>query len=354
MELFSTAALERALREALAQRSEVTDALSQDDFSKRYAGTAKWAVGPFEKDDSLTFSLNGQWADPTGIGWSSESIFNPSVISDGEDLVLFYRASPRKESTSSRIGMARHTAATGWTDSAANPVVFPTLDNEILGVEDPKIYRLDGRYFLFYNGIFAVTEDDRAQYPSPGYPVETVGCDINLAVSDDLVTWTKLGPILGHDISRLWAKGAVIPRGPEGEPVKIDGQYLMYLSEGCDGVAHVGRSTDMINWTFTPQPYLDLTPLGGHLHEVACAIIDPEHPDTLVLDFFYGDVDDKFAAAQARYDLSAPFTQLELNLGGSLSWGGLIKRDNSWFFSQGWDAPTGSRELYFYREATAG
>ncbi|BAS15965.1 hypothetical protein AHiyo8_42680 [Arthrobacter sp. Hiyo8] len=30
----------------------------------------------------------------------------------------------------------------------------------------------------------------------------------------------------------------------------------------------------MVNWTFEPQEYLDLGPLGGSLHEVACAIVD--------------------------------------------------------------------------------
>jgi beta-1,2-mannosidase len=338
--------LRGALDDALAMRNDATDALAQDDFSGSYPDAKAWAIGPFGRDESLTFELTGQWDDPTAIGWTSSSVFNPSLIGQRDELVMFYRASPVKESTSSRIGMAHH-GASGWLDSPFNPVIYPTLPNELLGCEDPKIYSAHGRYFLFYNGIFPVDADDRAAFPSPGYPVDDVGCDINLAVSDDLVTWTKLGPILDHETSRLWAKGAVIPRRPDGSAVRIGGDYLMYISEGCNGRPMVGRSSDMVNWRFDEQPYVALGALGGHLHEVACATTG--HDGTkLVLDFFYSDADGQFAAAQALYDTAAPFDQLALNRGGSLAWGGLLQCGGRWLMAQGWDAPPGTRELYFY------
>jgi hypothetical protein len=349
MEKLSREGLEASLATALAMNTDTTNGLAQNDFSGDYPERQDWAIGPFAEDASLTFRPQGQWDDPTGIGWTSSSVFNPSIIEHDGDLVMFYRASPRKETTSSRVGMARHVEGE-WDDASTNPVVYPTLDNELLGTEDPKIYRADGRYYLFYNGIFPVTEEDRAAYPSPGYTVDTVGCDINLAVSDDLVTWQKLGPILDHETSRLWAKGAVIPRDAEGNAVRVGGEYLMYLSEGCNGVAHVGHSDDLVTWRFEPQPYLDLAPLAGHLHEVACAVTG-HNGDELVLDFFYGDADGNFAAAQALYDVSAPFTQKALAKGGSLSWGGLLQKDGTWLFAQGWDAAPGEREIFFYRAA---
>jgi hypothetical protein len=349
MEPLSNDALRQSLETALAMNNEQTNALAQDDFSAHYGGRPGWEIGPFAKDDSLTFTPTGQWTDPTGIGWTSESAFNPSIIEQDGRLVMFYRASPRKETTSSRIGIARHTDG-GWQDDTANPVLYPTLDNELLGCEDPKIYRAEGRYYLFYNGIFPATAEDKSSFPSPDYPVETVGCDINLAVSDDLVSWEKLGPIIDHEVSRLWAKGAVIPRDANGDAVKIGGAYLMYLSEGCNGVAHVGRSSDMVTWAFSPEPYLDLAELKGSLHEVACAITGHDG-DTLVLDFFYGDENGDFAAAQALYSTDAPFVQRALNTGGSLAWGGLIQQQGTWLFAQGWDAPRNTREIYFYRGA---
>ena len=349
MQKITTALLRETYEKALTFSNPLTDTISTDQFSADYPDRPEWAVGPFHKDDSLTFRQETDWADPTGIGWTADSIFNPSLMVRDGRLYLFYRASPRKESISSRIGVAVYDPEAGWQDNSANPVIYPTQDNEILGCEDPKIYAANGRYYMFYNGIWTIDRNgDQATGDDPDvYPLGDVGCDINLAVSDDLINWEKLGLAVPHEISRYWAKGAVIPRNARGEAVKLGGHYLMYLSEGCGGTTHVGRSTDMVNWTFEPQDYLDLGPLDGSLHEVACAIVEDDG-SKLVLDFFYGDADGQFAAAQALYDTNAPFTQKALNPGGSLAWGGLLKFNGSWMFAQGWDAPAGSREMYFY------
>jgi beta-1,2-mannosidase len=126
----------------------------------------------------------------------------------------------------------------------------------------------------------------------------------------------------------------------------------MFLSEGCGGRAFVGHSTDLVSWQFREQEYLDLSELGGSLHEVACATVVPASDgaaDALVLDFFYGDSQSRFAAGQALYSVDDPFRQKELTRGGSLAWGGLLDYQSTWTFPQGWDAPAGRREIYFYR-----
>lgn len=328
---------------ARAAYNPATQSLSQQTFLDQRAADS-WGIGPFHRRPELDFALRGQWDDPAQIGWTSASIINPTLIARGDELHLFYRASPAKESLSSRIGHAVYQAEDGWRDDPGNPVVLPTSDDELLGVEDPKIYARDGVYFLFYNGIFEIDEVDRERYPSPGYPVERVGCTVKLATSTDLRTWTPRGPIIDPEISRLWAKGAVIPRDAAGNAVKVAGSYLMYLSEGCDGVPHVGRSDDLVTWTFSPQPYLDLTPLGGHLHEVATAFV---RGDELILDFFSsrGEV---WSAAQARYRLDEPFRQIDLTEGGTLAWGGLTRWQGRLTFAQGWDSAPGERALQFY------
>jgi len=354
--------LRQVLDDALAHRNALTSALAQLTFSGEAAYGADrpdWAVGPFTADPALTFTLDHQWDDPDGIGWTSSSLYNPTMIEHDGVLHLFYRASPVKESLGSRIGHATRDltgsgsdAGTGaaWVDDPANPVVRPTRDLELLGTEDPKVYRAEGRFWLFYNGIWPITEEARAAFPSTGYPVEAVGCDMMLAVSDDLVTWERLGPIADPEQTRLWAKGAVIPRDEHGDAVRVGGEYLMFVSEGFDGVLHVGRSDDMRTWRFEPTPYLDLSSVGGHLHEVAAAIVTGD--GQLVLDVFHDDAEGRFAASQALYDVDRPFEQLALTSGGSLCWGGLGRVDGRWTFAQGWDAPPGRRDLYVYREAS--
>jgi beta-1,2-mannosidase len=345
-------ALRENLEAALEHRNDATAALSQNTFSARYANRPDWAVGPFEDDDELTFELSGQWPDPEGIGWTSDAIYNPSVIEHNGVLHLYYRASPTKESLSSRIGSATLGAVGAWVDSPTNPQIFPTLGNELFGCEDPKLYAAEGRWFFFYNGIFPITQEARERYTTPDDEIGDVGCDINVAVSDDLETWTKLGRVVDHEVSHLWAKGAVIPRNGRGEAVKIDGEYLMFLSEGCGGALQVGRSTDLVHWRFEPQPYLDLAETGGSLHEVACAIVDDEHPARFVLDFFYTDRNGDFAAGQALYDTAEPFTQKAVNAGGALAWGGMVATGRGRLFAQGWDAPVHERRIFFYREKT--
>jgi hypothetical protein len=331
-----TDALRLSYEEALRHSNALTDHISTDQFSARYDDPPSWAIGPFVRDPTLTFRLEGQWDDPTGVGWTSSAIFNPTLIARGDDLHLFYRASPRMESTASRIGHAVRRDGV-WHDDPANPAVYPTLENETLGCEDPKVYEADGRYVLFYNAI---------RYDDTG----DVAVDIMGAVSDDLVTWQKIGLVVPLDVSLGWAKGAVIPRDEHGRAVRIGGEYLMFLSEGCGGRPMIGHSDDLVSWTFAEQPYLDLTPLPGTLFEVACAVV---RGDDLVLDFFYADERGDFAAAQAHYSIAAPFTQLALHRGGSLAWGGLQKLGGRWSFAQGWDAPRESREIYIYKEVTA-
>lgn len=332
MRQLTTEALSASYVEALALDNPKTDALTVGQFSCDWVDVPDWAVGPFVRDDSLTFVQHEDWPDPTGIGWRDTFLFNPTTIEHEGRLHLIYRASPRKESLGSRVGHAVFEDGVGWAE-LPSPVLYPTLDNELLGCEDPKLYRANGRFFLFYNGIWPAHETDELdQYGDAGYPIASVGCDINLAVSDDLEHWEKLGRVVPHEVSRLWAKGAVIPRNADGEAVMINGDYLMFVSEGCGGQQTIGRSQDMINWTFEPQQFLDLTDLEGSLYEVACAITGHDG-DTLVLDFFYADRDGEFAAAQALYTTGDPFTQLDMHAGGSLAWGGLMRFGGTWLFA---------------------
>ena len=89
--------------------------------------------------------------------------------------------------------------------------------------------------------------------------------------------------------------------------------------------------------------------VNGKLHEVACATTGLDDQGHIVIDLFYSDEAGSSASAQALYHRDEPFTQIALNKGGALSWGGLLKHEGTWLFAQGWDAPEGTRELYFYR-----
>ncbi len=305
-----------------------------------------WAIGPFEKNDAMTYRKTAEWSDPHNIGWRSGFIFNPSLIEHEGKLYMFYRAAPKKETLCSRIGLAIYDPETGWEDYPGNPVIYPQEENEILSCEDPKIYKLEDKFVMFYIGVAELpkTADDSVL---GDIPME-VACHIKMAVSRDLFHWEKLGQVVPLEVSKYWAKSAVIPRNPQGCPVKLNGEYIMFISEGCGGKQYVGYSQDLLSWRFEPQQFLDVSEFGT-LYEVACAAVDyGAGDDVLLLDFYYRKPDGNNGGGQALYNKCNPFKQLALHRGASLSWGGLTKYNGKMIFAQGWDAIDGTEKMYLY------
>ena len=325
--------------------SEEVNALQMLKFCGHYERDAAWRIGPFEKCDEMTFKKTREWADPWGIGWKSGFLFNPSLIVKDGKLFMFYRAAPKKETLCSRIGLAVYEEGIGWKDYAENPVIYPTEKDELLSVEDPKVYKAGDEYFMFYNGIYYPTDEEKREILGSG-EFSGIAVDMKCAVSRDLYHWEKIGRVAPRTLSRFWIKAAVIPRNPQGEAVKMGGKYIMYISEGCGGKQYVGFSENMREWDFKQIDYLD-TSAVGRLYEVACVACDYGEGDAMCMDFFC-DKGGLYAAGQAKFSKSEPFRQTEICEGGSLSWGGALKWKGKWIVAQGWDASNGDNEMYIY------
>jgi len=321
--------------------------LSMEAICNQFTKHPEWSIGPITRDEEMTFVKKSVWNDPTGIDWKCGFLFNPSLIAHDGKLFMFYRAAPKKESLCSRIGLAVYEEGKGWTDYDKNPVIYPTEPDELLGCEDPKIYKVGGKFIMFYHGVWRPERGEMERVSrETGFGIGFAN-NIKMAVSDDLFHWEKKGLVVPLSVSHLWAKAAVIPRNGNSEPVKINGEYVMYISEGCGGKQHVGCSEDMYNWSFKEQRFLNIGDMGS-LWEVSCAVTD-EGEDDLLLDFYYCKPDKTNGGAQALYSKKAPFDQREINTGGTLSWGGLIKWKGKWMYAQGWDANNnGEQSMYFY------
>ncbi len=343
----------RAQAEMAFRRAETTDSdfahISAESFNRQFEShRAVWAIGPFQRDPAMTFRKPGSWLDPLGIGWTSGAVWNPTLIERDDRLFMFYRCGPRKESLSSRIGLAIYDG-TAWEDFSGNPVIYPVTSTEVLSCEDPKLYRSNDLYYLFYQGIYPLPPEARTLVAEELFS-QDIGCDIHLAVSRDLVHWERVGSVVPHEISRYWAKAAVIPRNAHGEAVRIGGKFLMFLSEGCGHQQYLGYSRDLVDWDFRPQAFLPTPRDWRQIHEVACAVIDERsRPGQLILDVFYRTAHQQLAAGQVRYDVTDPTRPQESSLGGTLAWGGLMQYQGNWLYAQGWDAPPGEQSLYFYR-----
>lgn len=324
--------------------------LSELDFCTDYSDhPASWRIGPFAPAKALTFTKTRPMDDPIGIGWKSTILGNPTLIERDGTLHMFYRAYPRKESQSTRIGHAVYTEKSGWVDLSGPPALYSTEPDEINSVEDPKIYRAGDTYYLFYNAVWKPDPEFSAQVRQ-GYRDWGIFVVTKVATSKDLVRFEKKGHVVPYSVSKGWSKSAVIPRSPQGEAVKINGKYLMFLSEGCGDKQFIGYSDDLLNWEFRQQTFLTLPPDKGRAVEVACCVanFDPDGK-SFILDSFCIDRNQKYWAVQALYSVTDPAKPLAIEKGGSLAWGGLLKYRGDWIVAQGWDSPKDRQDMYFYR-----
>jgi beta-1,2-mannobiose phosphorylase / 1,2-beta-oligomannan phosphorylase len=130
----------------------------------------------------------------TANGFENEGVLNPAAIREGKNIHLFYRAVSKGNYSS--IGYCRLSDPVSVEDRNDVPLLFPQLDYESKGMEDPRVSRVDGRYFMTYTAYDGVN---------------ALGA---LAVSDDLEHFEKMGlivPQIAYDeFSRLAESKGVI------------------------------------------------------------------------------------------------------------------------------------------------
>src|ERR1043165_4317222 len=142
---------------------------------------------------------------PQGDGFESAGVFNPAVIKKDGRFVMLYRA--QDKSGTSRLGFAESTDGIHFT-RRAQPVLAPEAAYEKDGgVEDPRLVKIGGTYYLTYTGY------------------NTREAQLCLATSKDLVHWQRRGVIMPANRGRWnvgWTKsGAILT-------VKVNGRYWMY------------------------------------------------------------------------------------------------------------------------------
>lgn len=166
---------------------------------------------------------------PRGDGWESAGTFNPAVIEADGKVVMLYRAQDRQGT--SRLGYAQSEDGIHFT-RRDKPILIPTEAYEKDGgVEDPRLVRFGGTYYLTYTGY------------------NKKDAQLCLATSKDLIHWERKGVIIPANRGNWnvkWTKsGAIVPE-------KIDGKYWMYfLGTSADSKDQGGlaSSSDLIHWT---------------------------------------------------------------------------------------------------------
>jgi predicted GH43/DUF377 family glycosyl hydrolase len=113
---------------------------------------------------------------PQGTTWESAGTFNPATILLDGKVAMLYRA--QDASGTSRLGYAESPDGIHFT-RRPEPVLSPETDYEKDGgVEDPRLQRFGGTYYLTYSGY------------------NKKDAQLCLATSLDLIHWERKGVIL--------------------------------------------------------------------------------------------------------------------------------------------------------------
>ncbi|CAN5388893.1 glycoside hydrolase family 130 protein [soil metagenome] len=226
---------------------------------------------------------------PLGTGWESGVTFNASAIlvtpnhetayaallgEGGAEkhpngiVAIHYRARPKEDPgfqhTRSFIGLAVYTPELELIRRYPEPVLSPSEDEDdfdYLGCEDPRVTYLDGWYWMVYCGVRKITADD---------PDKTWLATACIAKSRDLLTWDRIGAIIGY--GDAFAADATEPEDPDGRvgnkdgvlmPDRIGGKVYL-LHRPMRGDNHEFRTA--LALSDRPEgPYLDLGFVNGAL-----------------------------------------------------------------------------------------
>lgn len=146
--------------------------------------------------------------------WEKEAAFNPSVVIDNKTMHMVYRAISGsqivhgKEMKLSTIGHAIGRDGVRFKDR--HQLIKPEEKWEKYGCEDPRITKLDGKYFIFYTALSK-------------YPFKAEGIKVAVAISSDLKTIEER-----HLVTPFNAKAMAI------FPEKINGKYAAVLTVNTD------------------------------------------------------------------------------------------------------------------------
>jgi len=174
---------------------------------------------------------------PGNKGFDSRNVYNMAMIREDDVTYMLYRGEDKDEPAgkcTGRIGLATSRDGIHF-EREAKPVIIPENDYEKSGIEDPRLVKVDGTYYLTYTAY------------------DGKNAKLCLALSKDLRKWDKKGPIFPvFAATKDWTKsGAILPQKIKSG--KYEGKYVMYFGDTNIWMAH---SEDLIHWTAVPEPVI--------------------------------------------------------------------------------------------------
>jgi predicted GH43/DUF377 family glycosyl hydrolase len=189
--------------------------------------------------------------DPTS-DWECYNVYNASVLYHNNLFHMHYRA--QGLDWVSRIGYAVSDDGLHW-NRLRQPVLEPVDRSDSRGVEDPRVTLLDGRFYMCYTAY-------GSKIQGKGEPTHDGGGILPMiAVSDNLITWERLGSIVRGEDNK---DHVLFPR-------KISGRYAAFHRRRPE--IWIAYSDDLMTWSessmepiFGPRPdnWWDNTTVGSN------------------------------------------------------------------------------------------
>ncbi|WP_422104832.1 pesticidal protein Cry7Aa [Winogradskyella sp.] len=172
----------------------------------------------------------------TAHDFESAGVLNPAVIQEGENVKMLYRAF--KDGNFSTIGYCEFNGPVKLKARYDIPVIIPEKNYEIHGVEDPRIVKIDGVYYITYTGYDGknalgclATSKDLQHFekhgiitPSASLNSYKIALDNNRSIFpkyfEHLQTYIDRG-LIHKTKYKVWDKDVVL------FPEKIDGHFMM-------------------------------------------------------------------------------------------------------------------------------
>lgn len=145
--------------------------------------------------------------------WESNAVFNASPVIYKRKMCLVYRAMSGPDLLKAphiRTSVIGRAFQSGGEYTDRKVLVRPDTDFDRYGCEDPRVTKMDGKYYIFYTAL-------------GGYPYSAENIRIAVAVSDDLETITEK-----HLVTTFNSKGMAM------FPEKIGGKYAALVTINTD------------------------------------------------------------------------------------------------------------------------
>ncbi|MCI0397478.1 MAG: glycosidase [Chloroflexi bacterium] len=159
--------------------------------------------------------------------WECYNVFNPAVIYHNGLFHMYYRA--QGLDWVSRIGYAVSEDGLRW-NRLREPVLAPVDGRDSRGVEDPRVTALDGRFYMCYTAY-------GREFLGQGEPTHAGGgVTPMIAVSDNLISWQRLGAIVQGEDNK---DHVLFPR-------RVNGRYAAFHRRWPH--VWVAYSDDLVTW----------------------------------------------------------------------------------------------------------